>query len=222
MMRTAPPAQGLYDPQYEHDACGIGAVVDIAGTKSHKIVAYAKQILLNLQHRGAAGADESTGDGAGILIQVPHEFFAAEADRLKFDLPRSRHYGVGILFLPQDAAIRGTCEEVLAEKVEAEGLTLLGWRDVPSDNRTLGEIARSAEPVIRQVFIGGNGLAGEELERRLYRVRKRAERRARVELGITPDAFYIPSMSCRTICYKGMFMAPQLFAYYPDLADRAT
>ena len=96
---------------------------------------------------------------------------------------------------------------------------MLGWRDVPSDNRTLGEIARSAEPVIRQVFVGGNGLVDEELERRLYRVRKRAERRARVELGITPDAFYIPSMSCKTICYKGMFLAPQLFAYYPDLAD---
>ncbi len=114
-MRTAPPAQGLYDPQYEHDACGIGAVVDISGAKSHKIVAYGKQILLNLQHRGASGADESTGDGAGILIQIPHEFFAAEADRLKFDLPPSGHYGVGILFLPQDAAIRGTCEEVLAQ-----------------------------------------------------------------------------------------------------------
>ena len=218
-MRSAPPAQGLYDPQYEHDACGIGAVVDISGAKSNKIVAYAKQILLNLQHRGASGADESTGDGAGILIQVPHGFFAAEADRLKFDLPRSGHYGVGILFLPQDAAIRGTCEELLAQKVEAEGLTVLGWRDVPCDNRSLGAIARSAEPVIRQIFIGGNGLVDEELERRLYRVRKRAERRARVELGITPDAFYIPSLSCKTICYKGMFLAPQLFDYYPDLAD---
>ncbi len=218
-MRSCPPAQGLYDPQYEHDACGIGAVVDIAGTKSNKIVAYGKQILLNLQHRGASGADESTGDGAGIMIQIPHGFFAAEADRLKFDLPPSGHYGVGFLFLPQDEAIRSTCEEVLAQNVEAEGLTVLGWRDVPCDNRTLGDIARSAEPVIRQVFIGGNGLVDEQLERRLYRVRKRAERRARIELGITPDAFYIPTLSCKTICYKGMFLAPQLFDYYPDLAD---
>jgi len=219
MMRTAPPAQGLYDPQYEHDACGIGAVVDIAGAKSHKIVAYGKQILLNLQHRGAAGADESTGDGAGILMQIPHEFLAGEADRLKFELPPSGHYGVGILFLPRDAAIRGTCEEVLAEKIEAEGLIVLGWRDVPCDNRTLGEIARSAEPVVRQVFIGGNGLVDEQLERQLFRVRKRTERRCRVELGITPDAFYIPSLSCKTICYKGMFLAPQLFDYYPDLGN---
>jgi glutamate synthase domain-containing protein 2/glutamate synthase domain-containing protein 1/glutamate synthase domain-containing protein 3 len=219
MMQTPPKSQGLYDPQYEHDACGIGAVVDISGAKSHKIVAYGKQILLNLQHRGASGADESTGDGAGILMQIPHEFFAAEADRLKFDLPPSGHYGVGILFLPQDSAIRGTCEEVLAQMIGAEGLGVLGWRDVPCDNRTLGEIARSAEPVIRQIFVAGNGLVDEQLERRLYRVRKRTERRCRVELGITPDAFYIPSLSCKTIIYKGMFLAPQLFDYYPDLAN---
>src|SRR5580704_13103928 len=112
MMRYAPKAQGLYDPQFEHDACGIGAVVDISGVNSHKIVDYGKQILLNLQHRGAAGADESTGDGAGILIQIPHEFFLAEADRLKFDLPFAGSYGVGILFLPRDSAARETCEAV--------------------------------------------------------------------------------------------------------------
>ena len=219
MMQNAPTARGLYDPQFEHDACGIGAVVDIAGTKSHKIVDHAKQILLNLQHRGASGADESTGDGAGILMQIPHEFFAAEADRLGFELPPAGHYGAGILFLPCDAAVRGTCEEVLAQSLENEGLTVLGWRDVPCDNRTLGNIARSAEPIIRQIFVGSNGLTGEQLERRLFRARKRAERRARVDLGITPDAFYIPSLSCKTIVYKGMFLAPQLFDYYPDLAD---
>jgi glutamate synthase domain-containing protein 2/glutamate synthase domain-containing protein 1/glutamate synthase domain-containing protein 3 len=194
-------------------------VVDISGTKSHKIVDYGKQILLNLQHRGASGADESTGDGAGILLQIPHEFFAAEADRLKFELPPAGHYGAGILFLPRDAAVRGTCEEVLVQSLESEGLEVLGWRDVPCDNRTLGEIARSAEPVIRQIFAGGKGLSGEQLERRLFRGRKRAERRARVDLGITPDAFYIPSLSCKTIVYKGMFLAPQLFDYYPDLAE---
>ncbi len=224
MVQNAPAAQGLYDPQFEHDACGIGAVVDISGTKSHKIVDHAKQILLNLQHRGASGADESTGDGAGILMQIPHEFFAAEADRLNFELPSAGQYGAGILFLPPDPALRGTCEEVLAQALESEGLEVLGWRDVPCDNRTLGDIARSAEPIIRQIFVASGGLgrgrlSGEQLERRLFRGRKRAERRARVELGITPDAFYIPSLSCRTIIYKGMFLAPQLFAYYPDLAD---
>jgi glutamate synthase (NADPH) large chain len=219
MMRTAPTEQGLYDPAFEHDACGIGAVVDISGAKSHKIVDYGKQILLNLQHRGASGADESTGDGAGILMQIPHEFFAAEADRLRFELPSAGTYGAGILFLPRDAAIRGTCEEVLSQALEREGLTVLGWRDVPSDNCTLGEIARGSEPVIRQIFVDGGGLAGEALERRLFRARKRAERRARVDLGIRPDAFYIPSLSCQTIIYKGMFLAPQLFDYYPDLAD---
>jgi glutamate synthase (NADPH) large chain len=222
MMRNAPTAQGLYDPQFEHDACGIGAVVDISGAKSHKIVDYGKQILLNLQHRGASGADESTGDGAGILMQIPHAFFAAEADRLKFELPFAGKYGAGILFLPRDSAVRETCEEVLVQAVQSEGLEVLGWRDVPCDNRTLGDIARSAEPVIRQIFVSGRGLSGEPLERVLYRARKKAERRARVDLGITPDAFYIPSFSCRTIVYKGMFLAPQLFDYYPDLADPDT
>ncbi len=219
MMSTAPKARGLYDPQNEHDACGIGAVVDISGARSHKIVDYGKQILLNLQHRGASGADESTGDGAGILIQIPHEFFAAEADRLKFELPALGHYGAGILFLPQDAAVRKVCQEVLAQALELEGLEILGWRDVPSNNRTLGDIARRAEPFIRQIFVSGTGLSDEALERRLYRARKRAERRARVDLNISAEAFYIPSLSCKTMIYKGMFLAPQLFDYYPDLAD---
>ena len=124
-----------------------------------------------------------------------------------------------MLFLPRDSALRGACEELLVQAVEIEGLEVVGWRDVPCDNRTLGDIARSAEPIIRQILISGKGLSDELLERRLFRVRKRAERRARVELGITPDAFYIPSFSCKTICYKGMFLAPQLFDYYPDLAD---
>ena len=189
------------------------------GPKATKSSNHAKQILLNLQHRGASGADESTGDGAGILIQIPHEFFAAEADRLKFELPPAGHYGAGILFLPREKAIRETCEEVLAQALESESLEVVGWRDVPCDNRTLGDIARSAEPVIRQIFVSGKGLSGELLERRLFRGRKRAERRARVDLGITPEAFYIPSLSCKTIVYKGMFLAPQLFDYYPDLAD---
>jgi glutamate synthase domain-containing protein 2/glutamate synthase domain-containing protein 1/glutamate synthase domain-containing protein 3 len=209
----------LYDPQWEHDACGIGAVVNISGARNHAIVEYGKQVLMNLMHRGAAGADECTGDGAGILMQLPHAFFAAEADRLGFNLPAPRQYGAGVLFLPRDGKLRTRCEELLTHELEALSLSVHGWRDVPSDNSTLGEIARSAEPVIRQVFVGGDNLQDEDLERRLYLGRKRTERWARVHLGISPDQFYIPSLSCRTICYKGMFLAPQLFAYYPDLAD---
>ena len=219
MMSTAPKAQGLYDPQWEHDACGVGAIVNIAGVRSHSIVDYGKQVLMNLMHRGASGADESTGDGAGILMQLPDEFFAAEADRLGFALPGPKQYAAAVLFLPHDKGLRQRCEAILAGAIEAEGLEVLGRREVPCDNRCLGDIARASEPVIQQVFIGGRGLQDEQLERRLYLARKRAERRARVEEGISPEAFYIPSMSCRTICYKGMFLAPQLFAYYPDLAD---
>ncbi|MGD0899808.1 MAG: glutamate synthase large subunit [Thermoguttaceae bacterium] len=218
-MLTPPKARGLYDPTWEHDACGVGAVVSVSGARSHGVVEYGKQVLVNLMHRGASGADEATGDGAGILVQIPHGFFAAEAERLKFELGPPGGYGVAMLFLPREEDLRAECEQLLAEGIGREGLALLGTRDVPSDNRTLGEIARQSEPLVRQVFIGGEGSRDEELERRLYRARKRIERRARVDLGISPDRFYIPTMSCRTICYKGMFMAPQLFAYYPDLAD---
>jgi glutamate synthase domain-containing protein 1 len=214
-----PKPQGLYDPQWEHDACGIGAIVNISGQRDHAVVQYGKQVLLNLMHRGAAGADECTGDGAGMLLQIPHEFLAAEAERLGFSLPLPRQYGVGMVFLPPDEGLRGRCEGLLGEMIEAEGLKVLGWRSVPSDNACLGAIARAAEPVIRQVFIDGAGRQDEELERRLYVARKRAERRAIETLGDQAEWFYVPSMSCRTICYKGMFLAPQLFAYYPDLAD---
>ena len=214
-----PSVRGLYDPQWEHDACGIGAVVDISGRRSHAIVEHGKQVLLNLMHRGAAGADESTGDGAGILLQIPDEFLRTEAERLGFSLPPQGHYGVGVFFLPHETELRRACEQTLAAEAEAEGLGLLGWRDVPTDNRCLGELARASEPVIRQAFFNGRGRKDEDLERRLYVVRKRSERRVREMLGDRAEQFYVPSMSGRTLLYKGMFLAPQLFAYYPDLAD---
>ena len=219
MSQGVPEAQGLYDPRHEHDACGIGAVVNISGARDHRIVEYGRQILLNLMHRGAAGADESTGDGAGILIQIPHEFLAEEAQREGFDLPERGRYGVAMVFLPREGAARLQCEELLRGAVVEQGLSILGWRDVPSDNSSLGQIARAAEPVVRQALIDAGEFEGESLERRLYVARKIAERRARERLGPRAEAFYIPSMSARTIVYKGMFLAPQLFAYYPDLAD---
>ncbi len=232
--------QGLYETQYEHDACGIGAVVNINGARDHSILEYGKQILVNLTHRGAAGADETTGDGAGILFQIPHEFLATECDNLGFSLPEPLGYGVGMVFGPKDAELRTRCEGVLEEALAYYGMKTLGWRDVPTSNSCLGKIALAAEPVVRQVFVDGlrgegvpplyaspdkseeqgqDALATEDLERRLYLARKRAERLVNEQFGEMAEDFYIVSLSCRTICYKGMFMAWQLFAYYPDLAD---
>ncbi len=210
---------GLYDPRYEHDACGVGAVVNINGKREHAIITRAKQVLINLLHRGAAGADESTGDGAGILFQVPHEFLAAEAERLHLGLPERGKYAVAMVFLPHDGALRKHCENGLEEAVDYYGMKVLGWRDVPVDNCCLAELARTGEPVIRQVLIDGAGYEGDALERQLYLARKRTERGMTRNFGPTAVDFYICSMSSRTIVYKGLFMAPQLFAYYPDLAD---
>jgi glutamate synthase domain-containing protein 2/glutamate synthase domain-containing protein 1/glutamate synthase domain-containing protein 3 len=209
----------LYDPQWEHDACGIGAVVNISGRRDHAIVEHGKQVLLNLMHRGAAGADESTGDGAGILLQIPDVFFREVVGGLGFELPESKRYGVAMVFLPQAEELRRCCEQIFAELVADEGLKLLGWRDVPTCNESLGDLARAAEPVVRQAFIDGQGRSDEDLERRLYVTRKRIEHRVNATLGDAATEFYVPSMSCRTIVYKGMFLAPQLFAYYTELAD---
>ena len=214
-----PRTEGLYDPQWEHDACGIGAIVNISGRRDHTVVEQGKEVLLNLMHRGAAGADGVTGDGAGMLMQVPHAFFVDEAGRLGVDLPGERQYGVAMLFLPRDGELRRRCLEILEEEVVDGGLKPLGVREVPTDNACLGPIARSAEPLVRQLFMSGEGLDDEALERRLFTIRKRAEHRVRNRFGNEAEDFYVPSMSCRTLVYKGMFLAPQLPAYYPDLSD---
>jgi glutamate synthase domain-containing protein 2/glutamate synthase domain-containing protein 1/glutamate synthase domain-containing protein 3 len=218
-MTLHPKNQGLYESRWEHDACGIGAVVNISGQRDHSIVEYGKEILLNLHHRGAAGADETTGDGAGILFQIPHEFFVAECRGPGFSLAEPLRYGVGMVFGSQDGKIRQQSETILESAIAHYGMSVLGWRDVPTSNNCLGQIARSAEPNIRQVFVDASGLQEEQLERHLYLARKRAERLVREKLGRQGEDFYVASLSCKTICYKGMFMAWQLFAYYPDLAD---
>jgi len=210
---------GLYETRREHDACGIGAVVNISGKRDHGIIEYGKEVILNLHHRGAAGADEVTGDGAGILFQVPHEFFHAESTKLGFELPNQGGYGVGMVFGAKDEKLRAECDGILASAIKHYGMKVLGWRDVPTSNDCLGEIALSAEPTIKQVFVDAAGLEGERLERRLYLVRKRAEKLVKEKFGEAGEDFYVTSLSARTICYKGMFMAWQLFAYYPDLAD---
>jgi glutamate synthase domain-containing protein 2/glutamate synthase domain-containing protein 1/glutamate synthase domain-containing protein 3 len=211
--------QGLYETQYEHDACGIGAVVNINGTRDHSIIEYGKQILINLTHRGAAGADETTGDGAGILFQIPHEFFVNECDGRGISLPEPSHYGVGMVFGSKNPELQAQCDRMLEESLACYDLKPLGWREVPTRSDCLGKIALMAEPVIRQVFVDGAGFEGEELERRLYMARKRAERVVSEQFAEEAEDFYVASLSCRTLCYKGMFMAWQLFAYYPDLAD---
>jgi glutamate synthase domain-containing protein 2/glutamate synthase domain-containing protein 1/glutamate synthase domain-containing protein 3 len=216
---SIPNDQGLYEARREHDACGIGAVVNISGRRDHSIIEYGKQVLVNLHHRGAAGADDVTGDGAGILTQIPHLFFAEEVKRLGFSLNEPSRYGVGMVFGPNDAELRNKCDELLVQSLTHYGMKVLGWRQVPCENSCLGPIALSAEPTIRQIFVDGAGFVEDALERRLYIARRRAEQLVRETFGQAAQDFYLPSLSCRTVCYKGMFMAWQLFAYYPDLAD---
>ena len=210
---------GLYETRREHDACGIGTAVNISGRRDHKIIEYGNQILMNLHHRGATGADETTGDGAGILFQIPHEFFSAECQKLGIILPEPSRHGVGMVFGSKETKLREQCDKMLESAINHYGMKVLGWRDVPSSSDCLGQIALAAEPSIKQVFVDGAGFEGEDLERRLYMARKRAERLVTEQLGEKAEDFYVTSLSCRTICYKGMFMAWQLFTYYPDLSD---
>jgi len=220
MQITYPKDGGLYEARREHDACGIGAVVNISGKRDHSIIEYGKEVLMNLHHRGATGADEITGDGAGILFQVPHEFFEAECKKLGFSLPSASTYAVGMIFGSKDGRIRERSEKILENAIGHYGMKLLGWRDVPVSSDCLGQIALEAEPAVKQIFVDGAGFEPEQLERQLYLARKQAERLVREKLGDEARDFYVTSLSSRTICYKGMFMAWQLFAYYPDLADK--
>jgi glutamate synthase (NADPH/NADH) large chain len=217
----SPAVQGLYDPALGKGSCGVGFIADIKGRKSHKIVEDALAILCNLEHRGAVGADPRAGDGAGILVQIPHAFFSAAANRHGFRLPPPGAYAAGALFMPRDPDWRQVIRDIYAEVVKREGMTLLGWRDVPVDNSTLGQSVKPTEPVHQQVFIGrGKKIKDEtEFERRLYLLRKSIsnaiyQRRERRLAG-----YYPVSISCRTVIYKGMFLADQLGTYYPDLSD---
>ena len=221
---------GLYHPENEKDACGVGFVAHIKGQRAHSIVEQGLQILKNLDHRGAVGADKLMGDGAGILIQIPDEYFRAEMarvgtapdGRLGVVLPPPGEYGVGMIFLPKEHASRLACEHELARAVKAEGQVLLGWRDVPVDrSMPMSPAVRAKEPVIRQIFIGRGAdvIVPDALERKLYVIRKTASA-AIQRLQLTHSGeYYVPSMSCRTIIYKGLLLADQVGQYYLDLAD---
>src|SRR5580692_8519713 len=212
---------GLFDPALEKDSCGVGFIADIKGRKSHKIVEDALTILVNLEHRGAVGADPRAGDGAGILVQMPHKFFAKKAAEFGFKLPEPGHYAVGALFMPHDEAWRKDVMESYAEVAEKEGMTILGWRHVPTDNSTLGVSVKPTEPSNMQVFIARNPkiASDDEFERRLYILRKTISGSPYGKRERSVSHYYPVSMSCRTVIYKGMFLADQLGAYYPDLHD---
>ncbi|MBI3411890.1 MAG: glutamate synthase large subunit [Planctomycetes bacterium] len=245
-----PRPQGLYDPWYEHDACGVGFVADLRNRKSHRVIEDALQILLNLEHRGACGCETNTGDGAGILVQMPHRFLAGEAAKRGMTLPAPGEYGVGLVFLPRDPHDRRRCEEFFEAAVRAEGQEMIGWRDVPTDNSSLGATAKAGEPFMRQIFIRKVGLpvgaasraaAGERVrlgspdllrssdlhgspdlafERKLYVIRKLAERSIKQSDIGERDMFYVVSLSSRTLIYKGMLNSRQVRLYFSDLCDK--
>lgn len=214
---------GLYDPFYEHDACGIGFVVNLRGMSSHTIVRQGIQVLENLVHRGACGCDPETGDGAGMLVRLPHRFFEEESARLKFELPEAGNYGVGMVFLPQGEGDLATCKAIVEHAIADEGHTFLAWREVPCDSSAIGPLARSNEPRIEQVFLKrGAGIAdADAFERRLYVLRRVIENRVRAAALESGGQFYIPSLSARTIVYKGLMLADQMDRYYPDLSEAA-
>ena len=219
--RLPPSAQGLYDPKHEHDACGVGFVAHFKGRKSHAIIEQGLTVLKNLTHRGAVGADPKASDGAGILIQIPDRFFRAEMAKQGVELPLFGQYGVGMVFLPREPASRIACEYEIERAIKDEGQVLLGWRDVPVDSSDLGESVKRIEPVIRQVFIGrGAGVTvTDALERKLYIIRKSSGHAIQALNLAHGKEFYVPSMSARTVVYKGLLLARQVGEYYLDLKD---
>jgi len=216
-----PDKIGLYDFSNEHDACGVGFVANIDGCKTHKIVEQGIEVLHRLLHRGAVGSDINTGDGAGILIQLPHEFFKSEMPNFDFELPKEKEYGVGMVFFPMDKSLSSMCISAIEDSVRSEGLLFLGWRDVPTDDSTLGEMAKVSQPVIKQFFVAKNilSLNEEEFERKLFVLRRVIESRIS-DVKEMSDSFYISSLSVRTIVYKGLLMAQQVPVFYPDLTNK--
>src|SRR5215216_1204148 len=216
-----PPAQGLYDPALDKDSCGVGFIANIKNKKSHQLVEDALALVLNLEHRGAVGADPRAGDGAGILVQIPHKFFARKAAEVGIDLPPPGRYGVGYVFMPRDPEWRQVILDIYRETIASEGLILLGWREVPTDNASLGKMVLPTEPVHMQVFIERpKEIASEtEFERRLYILRKVISNIVYNKRERHLSGYYVVSLSCRTVVYKGMFLADQLGKYYADLHD---
>lgn len=218
-----PPKQGLYDPQFEKDACGMGFVASIKGVKSHKVITQALHLLENMEHRGGQGSEPNTGDGAGILLQIPHDFFAAELRKQEIQLPETGQYAVGMIFLPQDESARTAIERELESIIEEEKQSIIGWRTVPTDDSKLGKSALSVKPFVRQIFIGRNSELKDTLsfERKLYVIRKRAELAIRFAGKEGGSMFYFPSLSSKKIVYKGMLTTEQVRSFYKELNDES-
>ncbi|MFH1753654.1 MAG: glutamate synthase central domain-containing protein, partial [Candidatus Omnitrophota bacterium] len=218
-----PEKQGLYDPQFEHDSCGVGFVCNVKGSRSNKIIKQGLEVLDRLSHRGAVGADPDTGDGAGILIQMPHKFFSKVCSNSGIDLPKNGEYGTGLVFLPQDKKEREFCEEVFKKVIDNEGQRLLGWRDVPVDGSSIGKSARDTQPVIKQVFIKKSIKIKDQLafERKLYVIRKVIESDISASGLKEKSYFYITNLSSRTFSYKGLLMPHQLEDFFVDLKDKS-
>ncbi len=215
-----PDPQGLYHPRDEHDACGMGLVANIRGEKSHEIIRKGLEVLINLTHRGAAGCDPETGDGAGILIQIPHDFFVRECAELGIKLPEAGSYGVAMCFLPVEKHIRLQCEGVFERIAQEEGCEVLGWRDTPVNGDAIGREARRSQPYVEQLFVRRpQDLDEDQFERLLYRVRRRTENEIAASDIEDKETFYVPSCSCRTIIYKGLMLAPQIEKFYFELAN---
>ncbi len=217
-----PPKQGLYDPAFEHDSCGVGFIVNIKGKKSHDIIRNGVKILENLSHRGACGCDPETGDGAGILMQMPDEFFRKELKKKHITLPPLGDYGAGLVFLPPNLQERNVTEEWLEHIVHEEEQVFLGWREVPHDSTKIGKVARSVEPEFRQLFIGrGKNTLPEHFEHKLYVIRKRLYNTVQSSTLSQRNYYYVCSLSTKTFVYKGQLMAEQVDRFFPDLADPA-
>jgi glutamate synthase (NADPH/NADH) large chain len=215
-----PVAQGLYDPSQEHDSCGVGFVADMHNRKTHAIVEMGLQILLNLDHRGAVGADPKLGDGCGILVQIPHDFFKAECKQLGFDLPAAGDYAIGQFFMPRDPETRAKAKAIIDAQMKDEGVVVLGWRDLPVDSSDLGDAVKAVEPFHMQLFIGRGPEVKDhdDFERRIYLARKSASNGI-YALENGGREFYSVSVSTRTIVYKGMVLVSQLGSYFLDLKD---
>ncbi|MEO8398874.1 MAG: glutamate synthase subunit alpha, partial [Ignavibacteriaceae bacterium] len=213
--------KGLYDPSYEHDACGMGFIADIKGRKTRSIIDKALEVLNNLEHRGAVGADPFTGDGAGILIQMPDEFMRKAAAEINIFLPEEGRYCAGVMFLPQDETLRNSVESLIEKIVIDENQKFLGWRKVPINPDVPGEGAKRTQPYIKHCFIGANKniKTQDEFERKLYLIRRIIDQRIREELKCDRSKYYVPSFSSKTLVYKGMLLAPQLTEYYQDFGD---
>lgn len=214
MRRVRPSSEGLYRQEFEHGSCGIGFVAHVKGKKSHSIISMGLDILRNMTHRGAEGADSKTGDGAGVMIQIPRDFYLIQG----YALPPEGQFGTGLIFFPKNLDDAEKCTEIFLRIIKEEGVSFIGFRDVPRDNSTIGEIARSAEPDIRQILLSSD-IQQDDLERKLFIIRKRTEKAIRDSEIKQKKLFYIPSLSTKVLVYKGMLTSNQLGEYFCDLND---